>query len=181
MERVKGIEPSSEAWEAPALPLSYTRAAAIISDARLPNQPSGSVGAACGRVDRDGSHVGRQTHFEDLEVVRGADLVVAHAARDKARVAGFEPTAGAVLEFELDPALQGVDELALADVVVPAGRLGHPGDGGRQLRPHPAIARRRHAEIAVFEEGAPSLDKVRLFGAGYGNLHRRLHGGLFTR
>jgi hypothetical protein len=25
-----------------------------------------------------------------LEVVRGADLVVAHAARDKARVAGFE-------------------------------------------------------------------------------------------
>ena len=32
MERVKGIEPSSEAWEAPALPLSYTRAAKIISD-----------------------------------------------------------------------------------------------------------------------------------------------------
>src|SRR6266481_10041037 len=26
LERVKGIEPSSEAWEAPALPLSYTRA-----------------------------------------------------------------------------------------------------------------------------------------------------------
>jgi hypothetical protein len=25
VERVKGIEPSSEAWEAPALPLSYTR------------------------------------------------------------------------------------------------------------------------------------------------------------
>ena len=25
MERVKGIEPSSEAWEATALPLSYTR------------------------------------------------------------------------------------------------------------------------------------------------------------
>jgi len=24
-ERVEGIEPSSEAWEAPALPLSYTR------------------------------------------------------------------------------------------------------------------------------------------------------------
>ena len=26
MERVKGIEPSSSAWEAAALPLSYTRA-----------------------------------------------------------------------------------------------------------------------------------------------------------
>jgi hypothetical protein len=25
MERVKGIEPSSSAWEAAALPLSYTR------------------------------------------------------------------------------------------------------------------------------------------------------------
>lgn len=25
LERVKGIEPSSEAWKAPALPLSYTR------------------------------------------------------------------------------------------------------------------------------------------------------------
>jgi hypothetical protein len=29
LERVKGIEPSSEAWEAPALPLSYTRAVNI--------------------------------------------------------------------------------------------------------------------------------------------------------
>ena len=27
MERVKGIEPSSSAWEAAALPLSYTREA----------------------------------------------------------------------------------------------------------------------------------------------------------
>jgi hypothetical protein len=29
LERVKGIEPSSLAWEAKALPLSYTRAGAI--------------------------------------------------------------------------------------------------------------------------------------------------------
>jgi hypothetical protein len=29
IERVKGIEPSSEAWEAPALPLSYTRMSLI--------------------------------------------------------------------------------------------------------------------------------------------------------
>src|SRR5215472_8720056 len=36
VERVKGIEPSSEAWEAPALPLSYTRAPLMISDPRLP-------------------------------------------------------------------------------------------------------------------------------------------------
>ena len=31
LERVKGIEPSSVAWEATALPLSYTRVAAIMS------------------------------------------------------------------------------------------------------------------------------------------------------
>src|ERR1700741_4659019 len=32
MERVRGIEPPSEAWEAPALPLSYTRPPRIIGD-----------------------------------------------------------------------------------------------------------------------------------------------------
>jgi hypothetical protein len=32
LERVKGIEPSSSAWKAVALPLSYTRAREQISD-----------------------------------------------------------------------------------------------------------------------------------------------------
>jgi hypothetical protein len=31
MERVKGIEPSYEAWEAAVLPLNYTRMQAIVS------------------------------------------------------------------------------------------------------------------------------------------------------
>ena len=31
MERVKGIEPSLEAWEAPVLPLNYTRFQNIIA------------------------------------------------------------------------------------------------------------------------------------------------------
>ena len=31
MERVKGIEPLSEAWEAAVLPLNYTRVTAILS------------------------------------------------------------------------------------------------------------------------------------------------------
>ena len=34
LERVKGIEPSSVAWEATALPLSYTRSATIITSPR---------------------------------------------------------------------------------------------------------------------------------------------------
>jgi len=36
MERVKGIEPSSLAWEAKALPLSYTRMSATADSAPLP-------------------------------------------------------------------------------------------------------------------------------------------------
>src|SRR5205807_8733449 len=122
------------------------------------------------------------THFEDLEVLRGPDLIVAHAARDEARIAGFEPAAAAVLEGEFDPALQRIDELTFADVVVPAGRLGHAGDRRRQLRPHPAVARLGNAEVAVFEEAPPAFDVVRRLGAGHGQLHRRLcRGWLFPR
>jgi hypothetical protein len=38
MERVKGIEPSYSAWEAAALPLSYTRNAASGKPAAAPRQ-----------------------------------------------------------------------------------------------------------------------------------------------
>ena len=45
MERVKGIEPSYSAWEAAALPLSYTRDALGVSDAgqdvKMPPDPQG--------------------------------------------------------------------------------------------------------------------------------------------
>src|SRR6516162_1509241 len=77
-----------------------------------------------------------------------------HAAGDKARVARLEPAAAAVLEFELDPALQCVDELALADMIMPAGRSGHAGQRRRHLRPHPSVASRGDAEVAVFEKVA---------------------------
>jgi hypothetical protein len=36
LERVKGIEPSYSAWEAAALPLSYTRMADLPRGGRLP-------------------------------------------------------------------------------------------------------------------------------------------------
>jgi hypothetical protein len=46
MERVKGIEPSSQAWEARILPLNHTRflpailtAAASVTSPNLPNRP----------------------------------------------------------------------------------------------------------------------------------------------
>src|SRR5258708_13942234 len=40
------------------------------------------------------------------------------------------------LEFELDPAVEAIDELALAGVVVPAGRLGHAFFRLHQLSTH---------------------------------------------
>src|SRR6516165_11723981 len=159
MERVKGIEPSSEAWEAPALPLSYTRAPRMISDPRPPasglrrrSRSLRAVRPCRRRIDRDGAHIRRQADFEDLEIVRGGDFVVVHTTRDEARVACLEPAAAAILELQLDPALERVDELSLADVVMPAGRLGHSGNGRCYLRPHPPVRRLGDAEIAVLEE-----------------------------
>jgi hypothetical protein len=39
LERVRGIEPPSEAWEAPALPLSYTRAATHLRGSAAAGKP----------------------------------------------------------------------------------------------------------------------------------------------
>ena len=46
---------------------------------------------------------------------------MAQAARDIEGLARLEPDRLAVLELEVDPALERVDELALADVVQPVG------------------------------------------------------------
>ncbi len=43
VERVKGIEPSYEAWEASVLPLNYTRAASSIDRPPVPLNPLSSV------------------------------------------------------------------------------------------------------------------------------------------
>jgi hypothetical protein len=40
LERVKGIEPSYEAWEAAVLPLNYTREAAILRGFDRKYQPA---------------------------------------------------------------------------------------------------------------------------------------------
>src|SRR5262245_66202570 len=61
-----------------------------------------------------------------------------------------------VLELQVDPATEHVDELTLADVVVPPGRLSHPIGADRDLCADLAAAGRGHAEIAVLEEGAPA-------------------------
>ena len=71
MERVKGIEPSYEAWEAAVLPLNYTRLTRILSPGRawpatclsprvpdplalpaLPSSPGARAGASATRIER---------------------------------------------------------------------------------------------------------------------------------
>ena len=44
LERVKGIEPSYSAWEAAALPLSYTRMGGDLSQSRLAVNACGARG-----------------------------------------------------------------------------------------------------------------------------------------
>src|SRR5258708_2947676 len=75
------------------------------------------------RIAGLGAHLGRDRNLEDLEIVRGRDLVVLEPARDVDRLAGLHPDGRAILEFEIDPTLERVDELRLADVPMPAGRL----------------------------------------------------------
>src|SRR5215471_16900655 len=93
-------------------------------------------------------------------------------AGDEYRIPGFEPQHLAGLEFQLDPAFQRIDKLAIASVVMPAGRLGHAGDRLHDLTTHRAAARVADAEIAIVEEIAPPLDHHRLLLAGETHGHR---------
>ncbi len=65
MERVKGIEPSSSAWEAAALPLSYTR-------------------RALAPWHRQGLPVNRNEHaFGDAYAIESLSLSVVHFMNDR--------------------------------------------------------------------------------------------------
>src|SRR6516165_5522047 len=105
---VRSLGSSCSAIELHPRSFDHRRSAAARKHVAAAPPISGAVGSARRRVDRDRAYFPRQRDFEDLEIVRRADLIVLHAARDKARVAGFEPATAAVLEFELDPALKRV-------------------------------------------------------------------------
>ena len=76
------------------------------------------------RVARPRAQFARDRDLEDLHLVGGADLVVAQVARDEERIAFFDLERAAVLELQLDPALEDVDELAVTLVIVqPVGSL----------------------------------------------------------
>src|SRR5438045_908176 len=123
-------------------------------------------------VDRNRAELARHRDFERLEIVRGAQFIMFQPARDEHRVALLAAQELAALEFELDPAVQQIDELAVAGMVVPAGRLRHAGLRLHDLPAHLAAAGLLQREVAVAEEVAPSLGHDRLFGAGIAKLRR---------
>src|SRR5205085_6834066 len=94
--------------------------------------------------------------LQQLQVSRRRRLVVPQAARDVERLARLDTQFLAVLELEVDPSVEHVHELALADVVVPSRWLRHPVGPDRDLSADLPAARGRDAEIAVLEEGAPA-------------------------
>src|SRR5439155_5370209 len=103
-----------------------------------------------------------------------AQFIVFQPARDEHRVALLAAQELAALEFELDPAVQQVDELAVAGVIMPAGRLRHAGLRLHDLAAHLAAAGFLQGEVAVAEKLAPSLAQDRLLGAGIAELRCRL-------
>src|SRR6478672_3029930 len=86
------------------------------------------------RLAGHSAHVRRHGDFQDLEGLGGGGLVVAQAPGDVEGLAALYAELLAVLEPEIDPALEDVDELPVADVVVPARGLGHALGGAHDLR-----------------------------------------------
>jgi hypothetical protein len=67
LERVKGIEPSSLAWEAKALPLSYTRNDAYLAQlAALCKPQNGETGAPLERAVLAQGQLGKAVRIVDL-------------------------------------------------------------------------------------------------------------------
>src|SRR5262245_3889707 len=153
---------------APRCSRSTRRRARPASAARRP---------ALGGIAGDGPHVGGHAHFKDLEGIRGGDLVVAQPAGNVEGLSRLQPDGLSVLEDEVDPPLQRVDELGVADVVVPSRRFAHAPGGGHHLGAHPAAARGGDPEVAILEEVPPAGHQRSGGGIGVGELSRGDEGG----
>jgi len=94
---------------------------------------------------------------------------VAQVSGNEQRIAFLDPDRAAVLEFEVDPALQHVDELPVALVIVPAGRPAHALARHHDLGAQRAGAGVGDAEVAILEEFTASLDQHGFGGARVGN------------
>src|SRR5207244_1600161 len=97
-------------------------------------------------------------------------------ARDVERLARLDAQFLTILELQVNPSTEHVDELALADVVVPPRRLRHPLGPDRHLGADLPAARGRDAEVAVPEEGAPARHKGGGGRRRVRQLARRAHG-----
>src|SRR5690606_33833743 len=107
----------------------------------------------------------------DLHVVRVVDLVVTEPGRDVHARAGYEPDEPAVLDGDVFPAVEAVDDLDVARVVVPAGlRLrSRPGTGDRHVEL--AVGGLRDSHVSPREERPHSLAEVALGVGGMTDRH----------
>src|SRR5262245_65892780 len=93
-------------------------------------------GPAVGWTAGHSSHVRGNRDFQQFEIARGPDLVVSEAAGDVERLTRLQTDLLAVLEHQVNRSTEHVDELALADVVVPSRRLRHAVGPDRDLGAH---------------------------------------------
>src|SRR5258708_14921347 len=142
------------------------------SSRRTASRPTERALEARGWIARRRAHLPGRRHFEDLHLVRGADLVVAQVSGNEKRIALLDADRAAILEFEIDPAFQHVDELAIALVIVPAGGPAHALARRHDLGAQRARAGVGDAEVAILEEVTTSLDQYRFGGAGVSDLLR---------
>src|SRR6266446_2402619 len=61
--------------------------------------------------------------------------------------------------LDITTALEGVDELAFADVIMPAGRLGHAGDGRHYQGAHRAMGGVGDTKVTIGEKRPPAGDE----------------------
>src|SRR5258708_17767115 len=97
----------------------------LVQISRTSESESALILPAVRRIARPRAHLPGRRHFEDLHLLRCADLVVPQVAGDEERIALLDPQRAAILELQVDPALQDVNELAFALLILPSVRLAH--------------------------------------------------------
>ena len=70
-----------------------------------------------------GSHIGGNRDLKNLKLFREAEFLMTQATRNHYGIARHEANLAAVFEFEIDPAIQQVNKLHIALVVMPSRRL----------------------------------------------------------
>src|SRR5579871_2757769 len=85
---------------------------------RRPSRNSAAPSSCGGRLARPGAHVGGDGILQQLEIVGRLHFLVGQTARNQHRIAGPQTDQSALLELEVHPAAQDIDELHVAHMPV---------------------------------------------------------------